>query len=174
MPFSNALPDPKPTLVYYDMSTPGAQPLALLGPHAFAHHHMRPCTSGGGTRSVPFLFAGMINLLHSKEGRDIFKALAASTAGDEGVSAGTVSARVSLATAPVAILFCIDGSYVKANPELLRSDDNSGDPNNAYHKSIHEMYHTVLKGQMHANAEIAEVNLENFTAIEVSTHEAQH
>jgi hypothetical protein len=116
----------------------------------------------------------MINLLHSKEGRDIFKALAASTAGDEGVSAGTVSARVSLATAPVAILFCIDGSYVKANPELLRSDDNSGDPNNAYHKSIHEMYHTVLKGQMHANAEIAEVNLENFTAIEVSTQEAQH
>ena len=174
MPFSNVLPDPKPTLVYCDMSTPGAQPLALLGPHAFAHHHMRPCTSGGGTRSVPFLFAGMINLLHSKEGRDIFKALAASAAGDEGLSAGTVPARVCLATAPVAILFCIDGSYVKANPELLRSDDNSGDPNNAYHKSIHEMYHAALKGQMHANAEIAKVNLENFTAIEVSTQEAQH
>jgi hypothetical protein len=115
----------------------------------------------------------MIDLLVDAEGRDVFTAKAESRAGDPSDGVGDVAASLSLARSPVAILFCVHGRYVKASPEMLRADDNSGDPSNAYHQQIHTMFCKRHKEHLKEQASDAKMKDDHYTAIEVSTHEAE-
>ena len=116
----------------------------------------------------------MVDLLVNNEGRDLFKVKAESRTGDDsdGV-ANAVAASLSLARSPVAILFCVHGEYVKASPEMLRADDNSGEPNNVYHKQIHERFCRRHKEHLKERANDAKMKHDHYTAMEVSTQEAE-
>ena len=115
----------------------------------------------------------MIDLLVDGDGRDLFKGTAESRAADGSDGQSDVSSRLSLAESPVAILFCVHGKYVKASPEMLRADDNSGEPNNVYHKQVHDMFCRQHKQHLNERAEEDKMSNKHYTAIEVSIQEAE-
>lgn len=69
----------------------------------------------------------MLDLFAHPQSRVAFQSETEEMTADEGVDDAVVSARKLLADEPIAILYCIDGSFVRASPSILKTTNGSDD-----------------------------------------------
>lgn len=69
----------------------------------------------------------MVDLFAHPQSRAAFQSETEEMAADDGVDDAVVSARKLLADEPIAILYCIDGSFVRASPSILKTTNGSDD-----------------------------------------------
>ena len=69
----------------------------------------------------------MLDLFAHPQSRVAFQSETEEMAADDGVDDAVVSARKLLADEPIAILYCIDGSFVRASPSILKTTNGSDD-----------------------------------------------
>ena len=69
----------------------------------------------------------MVDLFAHPHSRATFQAETDELAGGENADDAVTALRTLVAEEPVAILYCVDGSYVKASPSILKTTNGSDD-----------------------------------------------
>jgi hypothetical protein len=108
----------------------------------------------------------MVDFFAHPESREKFNAETAELAPlGEDVNGAFVATRNMLALEPIAILYCVDGSYVKASPSILKT--TNGTDSSAASVQMREMIQNSYKAHLARNKDDA-VKPKDFGAAEVT------
>ena len=105
----------------------------------------------------------MVDLFADPQSRAAFKAETEQLAADDKADDGVVALRQLVSEEPIAILYCINGSYVKASPSILKTTNGSDDT--AASVQMREMLQKSFKDHLDENK--GDVKKKYFGAAEV-------
>jgi uncharacterized membrane protein YqiK len=107
----------------------------------------------------------MVDFFAHPQSREAFQKETEQMAADDSEDDAVVALRKLLAEEPIAILHCIDGSYVRASPAILKTS-NGSDDNAASTVQMREMVQNAFKEHLAKNKG-DDVKKKHFGAAEV-------
>ena len=108
----------------------------------------------------------MVDLFAVHDSREKFQADTEALASQEGADDAVVALRKLIAEEPLAILYCVDGTYVKASPSILKTTSLGVDPNSSASMTMRDMLQESFKEHLAKNRGDG-VKTKNYGVVEV-------